>query len=461
MATDKEKIDEIVSRMVKYLTLCGWDDNINKWIDQIEAKPNVSNRILSKFLKEIIKDKKLYEYIIDYACNVKSADIAQIEALEDKYKTFHTYDMLQFVKRVPGANVLKWEDKCIERINMFGFNLSCAIQLMQMSGADMQKFQNALIEGDHISYLVDFAAENLPGVDVLAIEDSLIDSLDTNYIYMIDRILEFATKVKGINVRKIEDLFLKKIKEWEEDDDNWRIEKSNYQDVYKFILETPGVNISRFVGIIIKKYLESDRYHNEIHGDNFVKVAAIAPKSVVVKFENAVFKKDILKDILNFAIDVKGANILRFEDYFVKLCSIKNYHTDTGNTIGSICAKFVNGVKLADFNRIQEAVLANRSFSSVKFAHYTQDYRLDVKRFEDLVIDLCKETPEYCDRITEFAMKVRGANINKLENALIEIGDMDEINNFAEKVQNSRILAKQRLHNLTSDISLTDLISKL
>ena len=180
----------------------------------------------------------------------------------------------------------------------------------------------------------------------------------------------------------------------------------------------------------------------------------------ILKLEDVAIKTKVIRCIYSFAHHVKGANILKLEDALIE--AIDDYYD-----IIKYVIKFAN-IKNADISKLEDAVIKKGtprgiySFAKeVKGANILKledglintlcpflDYDriiefasipgADIKKLEKAILDMNTNEYNKSNYLIKFA-NISGANIENLENAVIETQAAECIYSFAKEVKGANI----------------------
>ena len=166
---------------------------------------NEMGEIIMNNLDKIIKTNNA-ELIYKFALSaegtniIKEANIGKLEdaiieaAIIEKRKAYY---IIQFAKNVKGANISKLEDAIIEsRSNYYIIEFA-----EKVKGANISKLEDAIIKINDADHIIEFA-KDVKGANISKLEDAIIKK-GPIHIY------EFATNVKGANIQKLREALIR------------------------------------------------------------------------------------------------------------------------------------------------------------------------------------------------------------------------------------------------------------
>ena len=318
------------------------------------------------------------------------------------------------------------------------------LKLIHLGIIDKDVACNAIIEERNLEYILTFAFEFNYNINLL--EDTVINMKDVKYIYY------FARYIKGANILKLEDATTK---------------TGRLQYIYKFASEVKGANILKLEDALITNFyyfyhynFKAYDYSNYVFYYQYLIDFASIPGADILKLEDVAIKTKGIRCIYSFAHHVKGANILKLEDALIE--AIDDYYD-----IIKYVIKFAN-IKNADISKLEDAVIKKGtprgiySFAKeVKGANILKledglintlcpflDYDriiefasipgADIKKLEKAILDMNTDEYDKSNYLIKFA-NIFGANIENLENAVIETQVAECIYSFAKEVKGANI----------------------
>lgn len=142
----------------------------------------------------------------------------------------------------------------------------------------------------------------------------------------------------------------------------------------------------------------------------------------VKALQNLVMESGKIKYITRFACHVKNANRSPLEDLVIKSRKVKYAH------------EYLKHVKTADVNKFKEVILSSgKPRYLFELAKHLKDPK-DVAHVQDLIIASGSFT-----YMKLFAEKIKLADVDKIEQAVLATENNDEIKKFAKYVRRSRM----------------------
>ena len=419
------------------------------------------------------------EYMYLYARDIHGADIGYFETMIFKPKNIEY--IYKFFKEVPGVDV----EEAIKKIKMYNLDPENKyLPLLEKSSKpiseakycedfdmdeyidglletrDIEKLYiaakrykkrldeiiNAIIEARNPKYICKLAY-TMKWLDKKMLENIIIEIGDPEYIY------KFALNVSGANIKKLGNEVLKAL---------------NPLYIYLFAKNIHGVDLNLFINALI-----------EIGNPEYLYLAAINIYNIDIKIiEENILKIGNMEWIYKFFRDMPNADIYNAiniivknnldleDDYTSALVEIVLTGDDVSfikpnkevNTYIDELLKKGNPKKLLEvaikyrvrLDEIADAILISRNPEYIYKFIYTMKWYDKDSKFENMIIELAN--PEY---IYKFALNVRGANINKLMDAMIRTYDAKYIKLFGEYVSRD-IIDLLNLQTLKSNFKNMD-----
>lgn len=265
--------------------------------------------------------------------------------------------------------------------------------------------------------------------EIEALQNEIIELEEPQLIY------EFAKQVKGADISKLQDALISCYEEFYKEDE-WKY-------FFNFANDVEGVDIEK---------LQNDFL--EITGWTIYTLAEFAKQvkgANIDLLEDAVLEPELneriiaINDIIYFAEHVKGANIEKLQNGF--MVNLKEVLKDPyGNDcdpvdVIALIVEFINKVKGADFDKFKNLIFEfDEPFYYPYYIYlFTLEFHLkDIKNIEPIFLNACNKKKDYSD-VAVFARGIKGADIDKLENAVIASGEPSDILDFAYEVDGADI----------------------
>lgn len=264
---------------------------------------------------------------------------------------------------------------------------------------EIETLQNEIIELK-MPYLIYEFAKQVKGADISKLQDALISCYEHYKEDEWKYFFKFAKNIDGVNVEKLQNDFLEKT--W------WTCDL-----ITEFAKQIKGANIDLLEDIVL------DLQHNE-------QIIAI-------------------EDITYFAEQVKGANIEKLQNGF--MLNLKEVLKDPNRNgcdpkdVIDLVVEFINKVKGADFDKIKNLIFEfdEPSFYPYYIYLFTLEFDLkDIENIEPIFINACNKKKDYSD-VADFAINIKGANVKKLQELVIQNGTARDVTAFAATVEGADI----------------------
>jgi hypothetical protein len=195
--------------------------------------------------------------------------------------------------------------------------------------------------------------------------------------------------------------------------ESYVVSKCNPASAYRLALEVNNKNISitKLQNIIIKS--RSSLY--------LFRFARDIKKANVKRLQNCIVKTKDINNITKFACFVRGANKSQIQDLILAHKSAKCSYM------------YIKYVPLCDANVFKNLILSS------KRPRYLFELAQHIKSKKDLNIiqDLILESKSYT-YVRLFAKNINGADIIRLEDKILQSGNIDEIKKFSKAIPTDR-----------------------
>ena len=360
-------------------------------------------------------------------------------AIEDSIVWATGYCISVFARDVKGADIARLEDAIIKDVNR---NIDAIVTFAnEVKGADIAKLEDAVIKKDELYTSLEFA-KRVKGINIEKWENYFI----SGGIPYSD-IVEFAKQVKGVNITKILDYLVSEnympgIIDIASTVEGVNIEKLEDDiianprlsiDIIEFAEKVPGVNVSKIEDWFIetKRIYKISDFAKNVPGANVTKLEdALIEMLKDDSIDPLPVKLYSAREIVKFAKEVEGANISKLEDALMANVEGNNF---TGPLISYIC-EFANEVEKANISKLQDFVIARGSYITT-FARDVK--KADVEKLEDAL--MAKVKGNNFDNliifsVCSFANEVKKANLSKIRDAIIARGNVSDMAKLATKV---------------------------
>ena len=317
--------------------------------------------------------RHIYEYALQYGD--RGGDVEKLTKAIARTSDFNYIKI--FAVHIPGADIRLLENRLLTAKQEENPNRSLPLTLVKFAedvpGANIRALEKAVIASGDMEAVMNFAAY-IPGADTKELERAIIKSGDPT------RAKQFASRVEGADVKELQKVV-------ESSSDTFPL------DLYSFAVQVAGADKKSLEKAIINfKGLKDSYYATALY--NFAKL----PDSAAKALEKALLEAPAIPAVLyKFAKDIEGADI------------------------NKLATKLIE--------RLSDDSILNLKNNPKAATYITLMAKLPGAPLEGLQSLMLKEAPPW--ELVEFASNVKGSDIRKLQDRVIELEDLHEIANFA------------------------------